>query len=94
MNLNKQKVHVHTLNCYKNSLKTVFCIYLLTVLFHTFSLHRVHTVIKSDTPRKVVKFEKLMHFPRLEKSWILGKMTEFVEKSWNFIFLVQIFLAV
>ena len=27
-----------------------------------------------------------MYFPGLKKSWILGKMTEITEKSWNFIF--------
>ena len=27
-----------------------------------------------------------MHLPGLEKSWILGKMAEVMEKSWNFIF--------
>ena len=27
-----------------------------------------------------------MHFPGLEKSWILGKMVEVMEESWNFIF--------
>ena len=25
-----------------------------------------------------------MHFPGLKKSWILGKMAEVLEKSWNF----------
>ena len=28
-----------------------------------------------------------MHFPGLEKLWILGKMAEVIEKSWNLIFL-------
>ena len=27
-----------------------------------------------------------MYFPGMEKSWILGKMAEVMEKSWNFIF--------
>ena len=27
-----------------------------------------------------------MHLPGLEKSWILGKMAEVMEKLWNFIF--------
>ena len=35
-----------------------------------------------------------MYFPGLEKLWILGKMDEVMEKSWNFIFLVQRFRAV
>ena len=35
-----------------------------------------------------------MHFPDLEKLWISGKIAEVMEKSWNFIFLVQKFRAV
>ena len=33
-----------------------------------------------------------MDFPGLEKSWILGNITEVMEKSWNFIFLSKYFL--
>ena len=35
-----------------------------------------------------------MHFPSMEKYWILGKMVEAMKKSWDFIFLVHIFHAV
>ena len=51
---------------------------------------RVHTVMKSHEKSWNLK----IHFPGLEKSWILGKMAEVMEKSWNFIFLVQRFRAV
>ena len=27
-----------------------------------------------------------MHFPGLEKLWILGEMADVMEKSWNFVF--------
>ena len=33
-----------------------------------------------------------MHFPGLEKSWILGKISEVMEKSWNFIFWSKYFV--
>ena len=33
-----------------------------------------------------------MHFPGLEKSWILGKMVEVMEKSWNFCFWFKYFM--
>ena len=51
---------------------------------------RVHTVMKSHEKSWNLK----MHFPGLEKSWILGKIAKVMEKSWNFISLVQKFRAV
>ena len=33
-----------------------------------------------------------IHFPGLEKSWILGKMAEVMEKLRNFVFLVHDFV--
>ena len=35
-----------------------------------------------------------MHFPGREKSWILGKMAEVMEKSWKSIYLDQVYRAV
>ena len=35
-----------------------------------------------------------MHFTGIEKSWSLGRMAEVMERSWNSIFLVQVFPAV
>ena len=33
-----------------------------------------------------------MHFPGLEKSWILEKVGDVMEKSWNFIFWSKYFV--
>ena len=33
-----------------------------------------------------------MHFPGLEKSWILGKLADVMETSWNFIFWSKYFM--
>ena len=46
------------------------------------NIYRVRMVMKSHENSLNLK----MHFPGLEKSWLLGKMAEVMEKSCNFVF--------
>ena len=62
----------------------------LRLLGFAFGCIGVRTVMKSHEKSWNLK----MHFPGLEKSWILGKIAEVMEKSRNFISLVQKFCAV
>ena len=60
------------------------------MLCYVMLCHRVHTVMKSHGKSWNLK----IHFPGLEKSWILGKMAKVMEKSWNLIFFGTRFRAV